>query len=121
MDGKRSGAVKSADSDASDEDDDLVDPDADRPDFRSLGDEDVDEGDEAEGEPAEAFALAACRARGGHAARNPQKSIDIDPAYVTASVMGVTVPSLALMIWFGRGMLMDLWPGFAGFYDSVGT
>jgi hypothetical protein len=44
VDGKRSGAVKSADSDASDEDDDLVDPDADRPDFRSLGDEDVDEG-----------------------------------------------------------------------------
>ena len=46
--------------------------------------------------------------------------MDIDPAYVTAGVMSVAVLSLALMIWFGRGMLMDLWPGFAGFYDSMG-
>ncbi len=117
------GAAKNPDDDASDED--LVDPDADRPDFGSAEDEDADgddEGDDGSDEDEDAeesFESVATRAGGKRGSRK-KRGKPIDPAYVTAGIMGAAVISLALMVWFGRGLLMDLWPGFAGFYDSVG-
>jgi predicted Zn finger-like uncharacterized protein len=111
------GASKNSDAGDLSEDDDLVDPDADRPDFGSVGDEDGDGEDEdgylSKDEDEEDASAAARPER--QKSRKP-----IEPAYVTAGIMGAAVLSLALMISFGRGMLMDIWPGFAGFYDSVG-
>ncbi len=122
------GAAKSPDDDVSDDDDeddgDLVDPDADRPDFGSADDDDADGSDEddddgSDDDDEDVEGPIAARTVGRRGARQKRRK-PIDPAYVTAGIMGAAVLSLALMVWFGRGLLMDLWPGIAGFYDSVG-
>jgi len=102
--------------------DDLVDPDADRPDFGSSDEPEEENAEEAEdvGEDEDAFASVAARAGDNRAARK-KKSKPIDPAYITAGIMGVTVLTLGLLIWFGRGMLTDMWPSVSGFYDSMGV
>ncbi len=35
--------------------------------------------------------------------------------------MGLAVLTLAGMIWLGRGVLVEMWPGISGFYKSVGA
>ncbi len=110
----KSPAAKDAD------DEDLVDPDADRPNFGGAGPaedgaEDSDEDD--------AFASVAARA-GGKAAKQEKRlgaSKPINPAYLMAAGMGAAVLGLALLIWMGREILMDVWPAASGFYQSVGA
>jgi hypothetical protein len=102
-----------------DEEDDLVDPDADRPNFGTTPDDDEEAEDEDSEDEDEAVVGAASRkgARSGGKAR----SRPIDPAYVTVAVMGVAVLSLAGMLWLGRGIMMEMWPGISGFYKSMGA
>ena len=101
-------------------DDDLVDPDADRPDFggTAADDEDADAEDEAD----DAFSSVAARAGKSAAARaKAVKRKPVDPAYVTVAIMTAAVMALGLLIWLGRSILMDVWPGIQGFYQSVGV
>ncbi len=102
---------------AAGEDDELVDPNADRPNFGTA----TDEADELSSEDAadDAFASVAARAGGGEAkAKRDRKPVD--PAYLTVAIMGLAVVSLAGMVWLGRGIMLEIWPGIAGFYESVG-
>jgi hypothetical protein len=97
--------------------DDLVDPDADRPNFGASG-EDEEAAEPEEDAKDDAFASIAARAK----PTKPLKaSKPIDPAYVTAAVMAGAVLSLALLIWLGRSILMDVWPGISGFYERIGA
>ena len=106
----------------SDEDQDLVDPDADRPDFGGKGptgkaDED---GPEFGAGRKGADKAGAKGAKAVHRAVR-QKSKPINPAYLTATVTGIAVLSLGALLWFGRGMLEDMWPGFKSFYETTGV
>ena len=99
------------------DDDDLVDPDADRPNFGSLGENDEEEAAE------EASAMSMARAgRGGAttAAKRKAERKPVDPAYVTVAVMALAVAALGGMIWLGRDILMQAWPQVAGFYQRAG-
>ena len=101
-----------------DEDEDLVDPDADRPNFGSGTDENGE--DDAD----DAFAAVAARAKGDKGKAAKKKKAErkpIDPAYVTVAIMGLAVISLAGLIWLGRGILLEMWPGISGFYKSMGV
>ena len=101
------------------DEDDLVDPDADRPNFGTVAPDDED-ADEEEDEAA-ASGSARAGAKGGKAAKKKAERKPVDPAYVTVGIMGLAVLSLAAMIWLGRGILMEMWPGISGFYKSVGV
>jgi hypothetical protein len=122
-DGSKPGASGGPSAKKADEDD-LVDPDADRPNFGRSADQDgaqdADQHDDEHGDEDddqdEAFAAVASRAKPPKKDRKP-----INPAYVTVGVMGLAVLSLAAMIWLGRGILMEMWPGIQGFYASVGV
>ncbi len=105
---------------AAEDDDDLVDPNADRPNFGTAPDED-EETDEAEEEEASAGVSARAGAKGGKAAKKKAERKPLDPAYVTVGIMGLAVLSLAAMIWMGRSILLEMWPGISGFYKSVGV
>ena len=99
------------------DDEELVDPDADRPNFGSAAD---DEDDAEEDEDEED--TGASRAKGGGAKiGRRERSKPLDPAYVTVAVMGLAVASLAGMLWLGRGIMMEIWPVVAGFYKSMGA
>ena len=104
------------------DDDELVDPNADRPNFGTAAPDEEEAEDEDEADEDGAFAGAAARAgaKGGKAAKKKERK-PIDPAYVTVAIMGLAVVSLAGMIWLGRGILMEMWPGISGFYKSVGA
>ncbi len=106
------GAKKAA---AAQDDEELVDPDADRPNFGASGHA-TDEAEEDDAEDEDESPRVKSSARKKKADRKP-----VDPAYVTVATMGLAVAALAGMIWLGRGILMDMWPGIAGFYQSVGV
>lgn len=107
------------------DEDDLVDPDADRPDFGGRAADEEDEEDEGDGEAEgdDGFASVAARAgRGAAAVRGKAaKRKPIDPAYVTVVVMGAALLALGGLIWFGRSLMIQMWPGIQGFYQSVGA
>jgi len=94
----------------------LVDPDADRPNFGASGEDEAAAAEE-EAED-EAFASVAARAK---PAKRLEASKPMDPAYVTAMVMGAAILALGLLIFAGRGILMDMWPSMAGFYQRIGA
>ena len=104
---------------ATEDEDDLVDPDADRPNFGTAPDDDEEaNADEDEENPGVA---ARAGAKGGKAAKKKAERKPADPAYVTVGIMGLAVLSLAAMTWLGRGVLLEMWPGISGFYKSVGV
>ena len=76
---------------------------------------------EAEEEEASAGVSARAGAKGGKAAKKKAERKPLDPAYVTVGIMGLAVLSLAAMIWMGRSILLEMWPGISGFYKSVGV
>jgi len=110
---------------AAEDEDDLVDPDADRPDFgRAAADDDAATDDDEEDADGQNPVFAGMAARAGGKGRKAAKKSErkpIDPAYVTVAVMGLAVVSLAAMIWLGRGALMEMWPDISGFYKTVGV
>jgi hypothetical protein len=91
----------------SDEDKNLVDPDADRPDFGGNG---------GPGQAQDAKGKKEAFKRGQR-----EKAKPVNPAYLTATVAGLAVVSIAAMLWFGRGWLESLWPGIKGFYEKTGV
>ena len=101
------------------EDEELVDPDADRPNFGSGEHDEEESEDETEDDDAFAGVAARAGAKGGRAAK--KKSKPINPAYVSVAVMGLAVLSLVGMIWLGRGIMLQVWPGISGFYKSMGV
>jgi hypothetical protein len=104
----------------SDEDADLVDPDADRPDFGGKG---PGEGAEDDGTEMGAAKGAAKSAKAKAAAKRAQreKSKPINPAYLTATVSGIAFIAVAAMLWFGRGLVEDLFPASKAFYEKTGV
>lgn len=99
------------------DDDDLVDPDADRPNFGSSGPDEAE--DEAEEEKS-----AMGMVRGGRASTPPKRKPErkpVNPAYLTVAIMGLAVLTLAGMIWLGRSILMQAYPQIAGFYQRMGV
>jgi hypothetical protein len=108
------------------EDEELVDPDADRPDFgtdkakpseaedeEEEDDEDTDE-EEDDDETAE---VAGGKAKAPFALK-PER--DIDPAYVTAGLMVIAMISLGSLLWMQRVQLSKMWPGFDAVYKKMG-
>lgn len=102
------------------DDDELVDPDADRPNF---GAADADETeDESADDADDGFAQIAARAgadRGQAARVSPRKPIN--PAYATAAMMSVIVLSIVAVLWFGRAQIAAVMPEFQSLYDRVGV
>jgi hypothetical protein len=107
-------------------DEELVDPDADRPDFGG-GTAAGADGTGAEAPASEDefgdFEIDDAEDGPRTAAKRGQRprSKPIDPAYVTAGIMAAAVIAVMATIWFGRGMLEDLWPGVKGFYEKLGA
>ena len=116
--GGASGGPAAAKAGGAKDEDELVDPNADRPDFGSGHDADADAVDPA-------FASVAARAGAGNAkggaTGEKANRKPVDPAYVTVGVMGLAVLSLAGLIWLGRGLLVEMYPGIAGFYQTLGV
>lgn len=111
------------------DEDELVDPDADRPNFGSADDDDAvdddaddEDRDEDDEEADDGFALVAARA-GGRATRGvkPKARKPMDPAYVSAAMMGGIVASILAVLWFGRGTLAEMMPEFRSVYDRMGV
>ena len=96
------------------DDDELVDPDADRPNFGSASDD-----DEAEDE--EESAQAAKRAAAAKTAKPVKARKPINPAYATAAMMGGIVVSILAVLWFGRAEIAKMLPEFQTLYDRVGV
>jgi hypothetical protein len=93
------------------DDEELVDPDADRPDFGGADAEAAAaEDEETEEEEAEAEKVKA--------SFKPARSID--PAYITAALMVVAVLSLGGVLWSQRAQLSKMWPGFDAVYKKLG-
>ncbi len=101
---------------AAKDEEELVDPDADRPNFGNAGD---DESDDDEADDEGAFPAVAARA-GGKVAKKKTERKPIDPAYLTVSLMGLAAVTMAGMLWLGSNILMDIWPGISGFYKAMG-
>ncbi len=112
------GAAKA--SDEAGEDKDLVDPDADRPDFGSAasGKASEDEDDFVDGEDEEADTPMAKQMfqRGQR-----QKSKPLNPAYLTAAVSVMAFVSLAAVLWVGRDLVERMWPAAKTFYERTGV
>lgn len=102
----------------SDEEEDLVDPDADRPNFGSAADE--DEGTDAKDDD-DGFAQVASHAGGGKAAKPVKISKPLNPAYTTAAMMAGIVASIVAVLWFGRAEISKMLPRFQSVYDKVGV
>jgi hypothetical protein len=104
-----------------DEDDELVDPDADRPNFGSADDEGADE-DAAENAD-DGFAQIAARAGGGHGGQVTPVKIrkPLDPAYTTALMMSGFVGIIIATLWFARAELAKVVPQIQALYDTVGV
>ena len=101
------------------DEDDLVDPDADRPNFGAAADEDEEAAEDEDDE--DAFSSVANRAgKNPKAAKKLKERKPIDPAYVTAGVMMLAVVALGVVVYSARGVMMQMWPQIAGFYDKMG-
>ncbi|MCA9270316.1 MAG: hypothetical protein KDA41_17665, partial [Planctomycetales bacterium] len=92
------------------QDEELVDPDADRPDFGSVAASDEEIEDEF-GDFDDAKSKKFERGK-------RDKAREINPAYLSAAVMTIAVVAIGATIWFGRGMLEDMWPGVRSFYEK---
>ncbi len=104
-----------------DDEDELVDPDADRPNFGSADDE-AEAGEDEEASADEGFAQVASRAGGGKAAAKPYKARKpMNPAYATAMMMGGVVASIVAVLWFGRAEISKMLPQFQSLYNRVGV
>ena len=116
--GAAKGGASGAPGKAKDEDD-LVDPDADRPNFGGGADED----EEAAADEDEDDAFSAVANRAGKNAKQAKKLKErkpLDPAYVTAGMMMLAVAALGVLVYSARGVMMQMWPQIAGFYDKMG-
>ena len=101
------------------DEDDLVDPDADRPNFGGGADEDEESAEDED----EDDALSAVANRAGKNAKQAKKLKErkpLDPAYVTMGVMMLAVAALGLLVYVGRGIMIQILPQIAGFYDKMG-
>jgi hypothetical protein len=96
------------------EDEELVDPHADRPDFGS-GEEEA-AADNADAEAAEEEAEDA-----GMVPPPPAKQRKpIDPAYITAGLMIAATLACAAVVYSQRAALMKMMPGMAQIYEKLG-
>ena len=98
------------------EDEELVDPNADRPDFGSTEEAaaaEEDGADEGEDEDEEEAAAAT-----KPPPFKPSKSID--PAYITAGLMIFATLACGSVVYSQRAALMKMWPGFAALYEKTG-
>ncbi|MGE3335132.1 MAG: DUF3426 domain-containing protein [Rhodospirillaceae bacterium] len=104
-----------------DEDEELVDPDADRPNFGSTGEDETEE--EAEDGAEDGFAQIASRAGGGRGTPAAPVKIrkPLDPAYTTAIMMVGFVGIIVATLWFARAELAKLLPQIQALYDTVGV
>lgn len=110
---------------AKDDEDDLVDPNADRPNFGGAGPnigEAEGEGEEEAAEFGGAFASIAARAakKGGKDAKQKAERKPPDPAFLTLGIMAAAVMALGLLVWLGREILSDVLPGISNFYHRIG-
>jgi predicted Zn finger-like uncharacterized protein len=103
-------ADSDTDSDKEDEDDELVDPDEDTPDFAALTEE--DDVDDLDDDPLAGFEEAPPR-------KPKKKKKKIDPAYVTAAVLFIIVCLLGSMLYVGRDQLSAMWPALKGVYEAL--
>ncbi len=92
------------------EDDDLVDPDEDTPDFAALSDEDEDI-DDLDDDPLADFEE--------EKPQKKKKKKKMDPAYVTAAVLSIVVLLLASLLYAGRDQLSEMWPALKGVYEAL--
>ncbi|MCA0199492.1 MAG: zinc-ribbon domain-containing protein [Proteobacteria bacterium] len=118
---KSAAAAAAAAASGADEDEELVDPDADRPNFGSA---DEGESEEAAEEAAdEGFAQIASRAGGGRAGPATPVKIrkPLDPAYTTAIMMAGFVGIIVATLWFARAELAKILPQIQALYDTVGV
>jgi len=102
------------------DEDELVDPDADRPNFGTAEDEDS-EAEEAAEESEDGFAEVAASRGAGKAAKPVVIRKPMDPAYVTALMMSGIVASIVAVLWFGRAEIAKLLPQFQSLYSRVGV
>ncbi|MBT5565291.1 MAG: DUF3426 domain-containing protein [Rhodospirillaceae bacterium] len=98
-----------------DDEEDLVDPDDDRPNFggtgKGSGEDDLDDdplagskGDDA-GKPDKK--------------KPKKKSKPIDPAYVTVAVLSIIVVLVGSVLFMARDQLAEIWPGIKGVYEAL--
>ncbi len=116
--GKKAGAAAAAP--GADDEEDLVDPDADRPNFGSAADEDEEAGED-DAKDDDGFAQVASRAGGAKAAKPVKISKPLNPAYTTAAMMAGIVASIVAVLWFGRAEISKMMPRFQSLYDKVGV
>ncbi|MBL8631361.1 MAG: zinc-ribbon domain-containing protein [Rhodospirillaceae bacterium] len=96
-----------------DQDAELVDPDADRPDFG--GKPGGTEG------AADDFGDMRSGARGNFKRAQRQKSKPLNPAYLTATVTTLAVVALGALLWFGRDAVEGMLPWMKSFYEKTGV
>ncbi|MGE3477241.1 MAG: DUF3426 domain-containing protein [Rhodospirillaceae bacterium] len=118
--GAKSAAAEAA-APGADEEEELVDPDADRPNFGSSADEEAAE--DAEEDAGDGFAQVASRAGGGRGGPATPVKIrkPLDPAYTTAIMMAGFVGIIVATLWFARAELAKLVPQIQALYDKVGV
>jgi hypothetical protein len=93
---------------------DLVDPDADRPDFGGGGPNAAEEDGDFGGDMRSGV-------RGNFKRGERKKSKPVNPAYLTATVTTLAVLSLGALLWFGRGVVEDMLPWMKSFYEKTGV
>jgi hypothetical protein len=108
------------------DDKDLVDPDADRPNFGAGAPgapAEDDDGAQFGGAKGGKKAVAAGeRMRNPAAARGKrEKSKPINPAYLTVTVSAVAFVGVAALLWFGRGLVEQMIPAAKTFYEKTGV
>ena len=102
----------------SDEDANLVDPDADRPDFGGKGPGGAADDDDAEMGIAKGSAKSAkAKEAAKQAAKRAQreKSKPMNPAHLTATVSAIAFLSVAALLWFGRDIVESVLPAAKSF------
>ncbi|NKB46095.1 MAG: DUF3426 domain-containing protein, partial [Alphaproteobacteria bacterium] len=98
-----------------DDDEDLVNPDDDRPDFGGTGKGDGD--DDLDDDP---LADSADGDAGKPDKKKPKKkSKPLDPAYVTAAVLTIIVVLIGSILFMARDQLAEIWPGIKGVYEAL--
>ena len=108
----------------SDEDANLVDPDADRPDFGGKGPGGAADDDDAEMGIAKGSAKSAkAKEAAKQAAKRAQreKSKPMNPAHLTATVSAIAFLSVAALLWFGRDIGESVLPAAKSFYEKTGV
>lgn len=94
--------------DGESEEDDLVDPDEDTPDFGNMRDD--DDLDDLDDDPLADFEEESPK---------KQKKKPIDPAYITAAVLFIIVCLIGSMLYVARDELSQMWPALKGVYEAL--